>query len=95
MSFLTLATTVGVLVLIASLITNMLRGVILALSGLGILFYLFVATPAQKNQMDSFASNISLPSSLEIQNIDVMPYINQGVSSSVKIFEDTAKDFKK
>lgn len=95
MSFLTLATTLGVSVIVISLITNMLKGILLAFSGLGLVFYLFAATPEQKNQLDAWASKISLPSSLDIQNIDVMSYINEGIASSKKLIADTAAEIKK
>ncbi len=87
MSFLTLLATLGISVLVASLITNMLKGLILAVSTIGIIFYLFVATPEQKISLDTFANNFQLPSSLDIQNIDLEGLINQGT----KIVEDTAK----
>lgn len=92
MSFLTLLATIGVAVLIASLITNMLKGILLAISGFGIVFYLFFATIEQKVALDTFANNFKLPSSLDFQNINYIQSLQNLINGGTQIIENTAKE---
>lgn len=64
MNFITLLSTLSIGIVIATLITNMVRGIILTIAGLGIVFYLFGATPEQKISLDNYAKTISFSSAL-------------------------------
>lgn len=64
MGFVTLLATLGIGILIATMITNMVRGIMLTISGLGILFYLFFATPDQRIMLDEYAKTINLSDTL-------------------------------
>lgn len=60
MNFLAFALIVVMTIIVASLITNMLRGIIIMLTISSISFYLFMANPEQKLMMDNFSKQMTL-----------------------------------
>lgn len=60
MNFLAFALIIVMTTVIASLITNMLRGIIVMLAISSISFYLFIANPEQKLMMDNFSKSMTL-----------------------------------
>ena len=89
MSFVALLISLSIGVLIAGMLTNFLRAIILGFSGVAICFYFFGASPEMKNTLDIYASKVTFTNFNNI-NLDVM-VANASEETKRKIAETLAK----
>jgi uncharacterized membrane protein YgaE (UPF0421/DUF939 family) len=66
MSFVTLFITIAVVTLVASMVTNFLRGVLLVISGLAISYYFLIAGPSEKKELDKYTKNFNIQKYLDV-----------------------------
>lgn len=91
MNFLAFALIIVLTIVVASFITNMLRGIIIMLAISSISFYLFVANPEQKLMMDNFSKNVTFSNSSiyvemitdKINSLLAMVGLSGGIPSSL------------
>ena len=89
MSFVALLISLSIGVLVAGMLTNFFRAVILGFSGVAICFYFFGASPEMKNTLDTYASKVTFTDLTNI-NLDVM-VANASEETKRKIAEALAK----
>ena len=93
MGFVSLATIIIIGILLGAILINFLRSVMfitLAVLGIGIAYYLFLATPEQKVKMDLYAKNFS-QMIYKIDDKQLNNIINNAKKSISKI-QKTAKE---
>lgn len=92
MSFVALLVSLSIGVLVAGMLTNFLRVVILGFSGVAICFYFFGASPEMKNTLDIYASKVTFTNfnNINLDELDVM-VANASEETKRKIAETLAK----
>lgn len=92
MSFVALLISLSIGILVAGMLTNFLRVVILGFSGVAICFYFFGASPEMKNTLDTYASKVTFTdlSNINLDELDVM-VANASEETKRKIAEALAK----
>ena len=93
MSFISLLSILAIGIIIASLITNTIKGVVLFISGVGISYYLFLATPEQRVSLDQFAATVSFTEIPDVK-IDATGTLNEISNETKKVFSEKMKELK-